>query len=155
MATTLLTWTPLPLPLSQVRDFNDDMDTGHFALAFEGLSWTDPDIFTLMLTQSLIGTFDAKKGGAQFSSAKLASELAKLDCGTQLMQPFCTCYNDTGLFGVYFSANMSKKENVDDLFGTIQEEVRRLFRIAADCLGPIEGDAPPQKAPPERRPSAA
>ena len=89
-----------------------------------GLSWTDPDIFTLMLTQSLIGTFDAKRGGAPFSSAKLVSELSKLDCGVQLLQPFCTCYNDTGLFGVYFTASMAKKEQVDDLFSTIQEEVR-------------------------------
>ena len=94
----------------QVRDYNDDMDCGHFALAFEGLSWTDPDVFTLMLSQSLIGTYDIKRGGAQFSSAKLASELSKLDTGVQQLQPFCTCYNDTGLFGVYFTSTVGKKE---------------------------------------------
>ena len=115
-----------------MRDYNDDMDCGHFALAFEGLSWTDPDVFTLMLSQSLIGTYDIKRGGAQFSSAKLASELSKLDTGVQQLQPFCTCYNDTGLFGVYFTSNMGKKEAVDDLFSTVQEELVALTTGTAD-----------------------
>ena len=75
------------------------MEQGHFAIAFEGLKWTDPDIFSLMLCQSLLGTYDAKRGGSEFTGAKLASDLAKMDTGIQLMQPFCTCYNDTGLFG--------------------------------------------------------
>ena len=115
-----------------VRDYNDDMDYGHFALAFEGLSWTDPDVYVLMLAQSLIGTYDVKRGGAQFSSSKLAPELAKLDCGVQQLQPFCTCYNDTGLFGVYFVADMGKKEGVDDLFGTVQEELVAITTGTAD-----------------------
>ena len=108
---------------ADLRDFNDDMAEGHFALSFEGLKWTDPDVFTLMLCQSLLGTYDAKNSSASFTSAKLASDIAKLDAGVSLMQPFCTCYNDTGLFGVYFSMNMKEKSNVDDVFGTIQEEL--------------------------------
>jgi len=108
---------------SDVRDFNDDMELGHFALAFEGLRWTDPDIFALMMCQSLLGTYDVKRSGTEFSSAKLAADLAKLDTGIQLLQPFCTCYNDTGLFGVYFNMSMNKKEMVDDAFSTIQEEL--------------------------------
>jgi processing peptidase subunit beta len=106
-----------------VRDFNDGMELGHFALAFEGLSWTDPDVYTLMLAQSLLGVYDANRGGAQFSGAKLASSLATLGSGVRLMQPFCTCYNDTGLFGVYMTANMDSKEKTDDLFLTVQEEI--------------------------------
>ena len=109
---------------ADVRDYNDDMEHGHFALAFEGLRWTDPDIFSLMLVQSLLGTYDAKKTGLDLTGAKLASDLAKLDSGAvQLMQPFCTCYNDTGLFGVYVQTEMGKKEAVDEIIGTIQEEI--------------------------------
>jgi len=52
---------------ADVRDFNDDMATAHFALAFEGLKWTDPDIFSLMLCQSLLGTYDVKKSGNEVS----------------------------------------------------------------------------------------
>jgi processing peptidase subunit beta len=120
-----LTYEDLPSLFSgsDLRDFNDDFEVGHFALAFEGLRWTDPDLFSLMLCQSLLGTYDAKKAGTEFTSSKLASDLAKLDAGTQLMQPFCTCYKDTGLFGVYFVQPMHKKEAVDDVVSTIQEEL--------------------------------
>ena len=117
---------------ADVRDYNDDMETAHFALAFEGLKWTDPDIFSLMLCQSLLGTYDAKKSGGELTSAKLASDLAKLDAGVKLMQPFCTCYTDTGLFGVYFEMAMAKKEHVDDTIGTIQEELVALTTGVTD-----------------------
>jgi processing peptidase subunit beta len=106
-----------------LRDYNDDMEQGHFALSFEGLSWTDPDIYALMLVQSLLGTYDAKKGGAAFSSSALASRLSKIETGCTQLQPFCTCYNDTGLFGVYFASNMAKKEHIDDLFSIVQDEL--------------------------------
>jgi len=117
---------------ADVRDYNDDMDFGHFALAFEGLKWTDPDVFTLMLCQSLLGVYDHKRAGSEMSSAKLASDLAKMDTGLQLMQPFCTCYNDTGLFGVYFVMPMGKKECVDDVFATVQEELVALTTGTAE-----------------------
>ena len=120
---------------ADVRDYNDDMETAHFALAFEGLKWTDPDIFSLMLCQSLLGTYDAKKEGGALAGAKLASDVAKLGAGVKLMQPFCTCYTDTGLFGVYCEMEMAKKEHVDDTIGTIQEELVALTTgVAPDDL---------------------
>lgn len=85
-----------------------------------------------MLAQSLIGTYDAKFTGSQFSHAKLASTLAKMESGVQTLQPFCTCYNDTGLFGVYFTSTMAKKEHVDDLFGQVQEELVALTTGTAE-----------------------
>lgn len=107
---------------SDVRDYNDDMEEGHFALAFEGLKWTDPDTFTLMLCQSLLGTFDARRSGTEFSASKLASIMAKQGIA-KLMQPFCTCYNDTGLFGVYLTTRMNDKDEVHDVFHEIQQEM--------------------------------
>ena len=74
-----------------------------------GLSWTDPDVFSLMLCQSLLGTYDRKSLGTQFTSAPLAGHIAKMNY-VHTVQPFCTCYNDTGLFGVYMTANMDSKE---------------------------------------------
>jgi len=117
---------------SDVRDYNDDMETASFALAFEGLKWTDPDIFSLMLCQSLLGTYDAKKSGSELTSSKLASDVAKLGADVKLMQPFCTCYTDTGLFGVYVEMGMGKKENVDSTIGTLQEEIVALTTGVAD-----------------------
>jgi len=76
-----------------------------------------------MLCQSLLGSFDSKKAGGEFASAKLASDMAKIGTGVKMMQPFCTCYTDTGLFGVYMEMEMSKKENVDETFLRLQEEI--------------------------------
>lgn len=87
-----------------------------------GLSWTDPDIFSLMLCQSLLGTYDRKSLATQFSAAPLASNIAKMNY-VHLMQPFCTCYNDTGLFGVYMVTPMKDKEMVMELFHHVQEEM--------------------------------
>jgi len=76
-----------------------------------------------MLAQSLLGTYDLKRGSSQFSASQLASQLSKNDCGMQSMQPFCTCYNDTGLFGVYWVSDTSKKEYIDDAVTLIQREM--------------------------------
>jgi len=108
---------------ADLRDYNDDMETASFALSFEGLKWTDPDIFSLMLCQSLLGSYDVKRSGSELTSSKLASDISKLGAGVKLMQPFCTCYTDTGLFGVYVEMALAKKEHADDVIGTLQEEI--------------------------------
>jgi len=107
---------------ADVRVYNDEMELGHFALAVEGLCWTDPDVFSLMLCQSLLGTYDRKSLTAQFSAAPLSSKVAKMDY-VHSMQPFCTCYNDTGLFGVYMVTPTANKDMVGDLFYHVQEEM--------------------------------
>jgi len=45
----------------------------HFTLAFEGLKWTDPDIYTLMLCQSLLGTYDSKNTGCAHATAPMVA----------------------------------------------------------------------------------
>merc|ERR1719238_2165339 len=76
---------------ADVRDYNDDMAEAHWAISFEGLKWTDPDIFSLILCQSLLGTYDSKSTSGQFSSSPLAAAVAKDNLAIS-MQPFCTCY---------------------------------------------------------------
>jgi processing peptidase subunit beta len=107
---------------ADVREYNDDMPLAHFALAHEGLSWTHPDVFPLMLCQTLLGTVDKKNASGKFTASPLAKYLAR-DGLVESMQPFCTCYNDTGLFGVYFVASMEDKYKTHDLFHHVQEEM--------------------------------
>ncbi len=54
-----------------MRDYDDSMGSCHFAIAFEGLRWTDPDVFALMLCQSLLGTFDQKSPNAKHSTSPM------------------------------------------------------------------------------------
>ena len=53
------------------------MPAANFALAFEGLKWTDPDVFTLMLCQSLLGTYDKKSSNMQYATAPMVLALDK------------------------------------------------------------------------------
>jgi len=128
-----LTYESLPSLFtgSDVREYNDDMPLAHFALAFEGLSWTHPDVFPLMLCQSLLGAVDKKNTSGKFTSSPLAKYLAR-DGLAETMQPFCTCYNDTGLFGVYFVANTEDKYKTHDLFHHVQEEMVALTTGVSD-----------------------
>lgn len=48
------------------------------------------------------------------------------------MQPFCTCYNDTGLFGVYTTTRMGDKDEVHDVFHEIQQEMVALTTGTAE-----------------------
>jgi processing peptidase subunit beta len=139
---------------SDVREYNDDMPLAHFALAFEGLSWTHPDVFPLMLCQSLLGAVDKKNTSGKFTSSPLAKYLAR-DGLAESMQPVCTCYNDTGLFGLYFTANMEDKYKTADLFHHVQEEmvalttgvsdedvVRAKMQLKYNILQQIDGTSP-------------
>ena len=122
--------TPSLFTGADVRDYDDDMPMAHFALAFEGLSWTHPDIFTLMLCQTLLGFLEPRNAySATMSAAPLSANLAKAGLAST-MQPFCTCYKDTGLFGVYFVSDTRDKERAYDLFHHVQEE---LVAITTGC----------------------
>jgi len=125
---------------ADVRDFRDDMDTTHFAIAFEGLKWTDPDVFTLMLCQSILGSYDAKNSGAQHMNAPLVAALAKNKLALSV-QPFCTCYNDTGLFGLYTQTDsLHSYEEAADLMQILQDEMVSL------CTGVSDDDMERAKA---------
>jgi len=117
---------------SDVRDYKDDMPAAHMALAFEGLKWTDPDVFTLMLCQSLLGTYDEKNTGSIHAAAPLVTALAKTKGVAKSVQPFCTCYNDTGLFGIYFSAEISGYHHASDLTSVVQDEMVSLCSGVSD-----------------------
>ena len=122
--------TPSLFTGADVRDYDDDMPMAHFALAFEGLSWTHPDIFTLMLCQTLLGFLEPRNAySATMSAAPLSANLAKAGLAST-MQPFCTCYKDTGLFGVYFVSDTRDKERAYDLCHHVQEE---LVAITPGC----------------------
>ena len=58
------------------------------ALVHEGLSWTHPDVFPLMLCQTLLGTVDKKNASGKFTASPLAKYLAR-DGLVESMRPFC------------------------------------------------------------------
>ncbi|CAJ0931367.1 unnamed protein product, partial [Mesorhabditis belari] len=87
------------------------------AISVEGTSWSHHDTLTLMVANTMLGEFDRYRGGA-FSMSRLAARLAQ-NTGILSFQCFNTCYKDTGLTGIYFSA---QKEAVSALVEAIIAE---------------------------------
>lgn len=93
---------------SDVRIREPDMDTCNFAIAFEGLPHTHPDLPALMVLQRMIGEFNESSSTDHHKGSQLASQLSFAGLAKNMFS-FCTPYHDTGIFGVYCSA---KEEHI-------------------------------------------
>ncbi|KAJ1540264.1 55 kDa erythrocyte membrane protein, partial [Nowakowskiella sp. JEL0078] len=108
---------------SDVRARYDNHPTAHIAIAVEGVSWTHPDYWPLLVAQSIVGSWDRSLGAASHVSSKLAQKIHKFDLANSFMS-FNTSYTDSGLFGIYaVSENFMM---LDDLVHHIQREWHRL-----------------------------
>ncbi|KAJ3119567.1 55 kDa erythrocyte membrane protein [Nowakowskiella sp. JEL0407] len=115
---------------SDVRARFDNHPTAHIAMAVEGVSWTSPDYWALLVAQSIIGSWDRSLGAAPHVSSKLAQQIFKDDLANSFMS-FNTSYSDTGLFGIY--AVTENFMDLDDLVHHIQREWHRLCMNVSDA----------------------
>jgi processing peptidase subunit beta len=99
-----------------VRD--DDMRLAHVALCVEGSSWSDADTIPLMVASTIIGSWDRSLASGGSLGTKLAQNATKYNL-CHSFQAFNTCYADTGLWGVYFTTDKMK---IDDMMGAVQGE---------------------------------
>jgi len=116
--------SPSPIPLgrqahprtsfvgSEVRIRDDTMPTAHIAIAVEGVGWSSPDYFPMMVMQSIFGNWDRAFGFSPIMSSKLSNIISTNDLANSYMS-FSTSYSDTGLWGIYLvTENLM---NIDDL----------------------------------------
>lgn len=80
---------------SEVRIRDDTMPTANIALAVEGVSWSDPDYFTALVTQAIVGNYDKALGNAPHTGSKLSAYVHQNNLATSFMS-FSTSYSDTG-----------------------------------------------------------
>lgn len=120
-----LTPSPSKLPLGSPRGelpvfYGDEVKiqdmtipTTHMAIAVEGVSWNAPDYFTALVTQSIVGNWDRSMGTGSNSPSKLALAVAGGLSGdgnepfANSYMSFSTSYSDTGLWGVYLTADQN------------------------------------------------
>ena len=57
---------------SEVRVRDDTMSTAHIAIAVEGVGWSSPDYFPMLVMQSIIGNWDRSLGAASLTSSSLS-----------------------------------------------------------------------------------
>jgi len=80
---------------SDIRIRDDTIPTANIAIAVEGVSWGDPDYFTALVTQAIVGNYDKAMGNAQHTGSKLSGFVHTHDLATSFMS-FSTSYSDTG-----------------------------------------------------------
>ena len=133
--------SPKPIPLgrlthpkstfvgSEVRIRNDDLPTAHIAVAVEGVSWSSPDFFPLMVMQSIFGNWDRSVGASPHISSRLSHLISSNNLANSFMS-FSTSYSDTGLWGIYLvSENLM---NLDDLLHFTLKEWTRMSIAPTD-----------------------
>lgn len=113
---------------NEKRVQDDSMPTTHVALAVEGVSWSAPDFFTASVANGIIGTWDRSVGIGSNSPSPLAVTAATGGPGNTPIansyMAYTTSYADTGLMGIYFTAE--KDSNLKLLTDAVLKEWARL-----------------------------
>jgi len=108
---------------SEVRLRDDTMGTANIAIAVEGVSWSDPDYFTALVTQAIVGNWDRAMGTSDYLGSKLSNFVSQNALANSFMS-FSTSYSDTGLWGIYLTS--SNLTQLDDLVHFTLREWSRL-----------------------------
>ncbi|KAK8075182.1 mitochondrial-processing peptidase subunit beta [Apiospora hydei] len=98
---------------SDLRVRDDTIPAAHIAIAVEGVSWSDEDYFTALVTQAI----------RPHQGSKLSSFVHSNDLANSFMS-FSTSYSDTGLWGIYLVSD--KLTRLDDLVHFALREWSRL-----------------------------
>ena len=116
---------------SEVRIRDDDIPTANIAIAVEGVGWTSPDYFPMMVMQGIFGNWDRSLGSSSLTSSRLSHIVSTNNLANSFMS-FSTSYSDTGLWGIYLvSENLM---NLDDLTHFTLREWTRM------SVGPTEAE---------------
>jgi processing peptidase subunit alpha len=103
----------------------------HVVLAFEGPSWHDPELIPMCVLHTLMG------GGSSFSAggpgkgmySRLYTNVLNKHGWVQNATAFNSCYNDSGLFGVYGATDA---RNVPSLVSVLSEQLAGMAGAVSD-----------------------
>lgn len=95
--------------LVSLRD--DTIPYAHVAVAVKSVGWSDPDYYTFLVLQNLIGSWDRNLGGGKNLSSRLCEIIATENLGISYTT-FNTCFHTTGMFGFYLVAEPGQTENI-------------------------------------------
>ncbi|KAK7036725.1 Mitochondrial-processing peptidase subunit beta [Paramarasmius palmivorus] len=108
---------------SEVRIRDDEIPTANIAIAVEGVGWSSPDYFPMMVMQSIFGNWDRSLGASPLLSSRLSHIISSNNLANSFMS-FSTSYSDTGLWGIYLvTENLM---NLDDLLKFTLKEWTRM-----------------------------
>ena len=122
----LVAQNPAYLVGSDVRIRNDEMPIAHMAIAFESCGFSHPDAVAFMVLQALMGSYDRNSTIGASSSYRLAQRMSDVPIARSL-NAFNTTYTDTGLFGLYITADPNELDDV--IVDSMEELVRNCFKV--------------------------
>lgn len=112
----------------EIRIQDNSMPVTHIALGVESASWSAPDFFTASVTSGIIGHWDRSVGMGSNSPSRLGLKAAfggpnQTPIANSYMS-YTTSYADTGLMGVYFTAD--KDANLKLFVDAFLQEWKRI-----------------------------
>jgi predicted Zn-dependent peptidase len=113
---------------SEIRARYDDLPLTHAAIAVEGAPFGSDDGLALSVATMLIGSWDPSYAAGANLSSRLASACAQAPL-CRSFQAFYNPYSDTGLWGLYFTADRLTSE---DMMFNLQGEWMRLCTSVTD-----------------------
>ena len=114
---------------SEVRIRDDSLPTAHVAVAVEGVGWSSPDYYPMLVMQSIFGNWDRSLGSSSLMSSRLSHIISSNNLANSFMS-FSTSYSDTGLWGIYLvTENLI---NMDDLMHFTLREWTRMSIAPTD-----------------------
>jgi len=114
---------------SEVRIRDDEIPTANIAIAVEGVGWSSPDYFPMLVMQSILGNWDRSLGASPLLSSRLSNIISTNNLANSFMS-FSTSYSDIGLWGIYLvSENLM---NLDDLVHFTLREWSRMSIAPTD-----------------------
>ncbi|KIJ49532.1 hypothetical protein M422DRAFT_225340 [Sphaerobolus stellatus SS14] len=114
---------------SEVRVRDDTMSTTNIAVAVEGVGWSSPDYFPMLVLQSIFGNWDRSLGASPLLSSRLSHIISSNNLANSFMS-FSTSYSDTGLWGIYLVTENIM--NLDDLLHFTLKEWARMSMAPVD-----------------------
>ncbi|GAA5942818.1 mitochondrial processing peptidase [Sporobolomyces koalae] len=108
---------------SEVKIRDDTLPTCNVAIAVEGVSWSSPDYYPMLVMQSIMGNWDRSLGAQSMLSSRLSHVISANNLANSFMS-FSTSYSDTGLWGIYLTSE--NFTNLDDMTHFTLKEWRRM-----------------------------
>jgi processing peptidase subunit beta len=107
---------------SEIRARYDDLPLAHVAIAVEGAPFGTEDSLALSVATMLIGSWEPSYNAGASMSSRLASANAQFPMSHNF-HAFYNPYSDTGMWGLYFSAD---RMTIEDMMFNVQGEWMRL-----------------------------
>jgi processing peptidase subunit beta len=108
---------------SEIRIRDDSFHTLKVLIGYEAVGYNDPNYWTILVLQQLIGAWEVNSGSAPYSTFGIAEPFSEEKLGTKFRAVYHP-YRESGLFGIYFETD---EGNSEDATYEVQNQIQKIF----------------------------